>query len=128
MKIEIAPKNVKIEIPDYGEFFVIPLGAGAEAEMRIVSRKIGELTEDTKQYADIVEREKNGEEFDKNSEEYKKALESYRKLALAYDELRDTTLEKMRGCFKGKNIEKLFNDFTYEQILEIHGKAMSENG
>ena len=128
MKIELAPKKIEVEIPDYGTFNVMPLGAGAEAEMRIISRKINNLNEETKQYEGMVEREKNGEEFDKNSEEYKNALGAYRKLAEAYNELRDVTLEKMRGCFKGKNVDKLFSDFTYEQILEIHGKAMSENG
>ena len=127
MKIEIAPKTIKVEIPNYGEFQVIPLGAGAEAEMRIIGRKISELSQETKQYEELVKREENGEEIDQNSDEYKKALELYKKLAETYDELKDITIEKMRACFRGKNVEKLFTDFTYDQILEIHGKAIGNN-
>ena len=78
-------------------------------------------------YDDLVEREKNGEKLDTQSEEYKKAVQAYKNVSKAFDELRDTVYEKMRAVFKGKNIEKLFNDFTYDQILEIHSKATKEN-
>lgn len=128
MKIEMSPKKVKVEIPDYGEFEVSPLGAGAEAEIRVIGRKIAELQEVTKQYDDLVEREKNGEELDKESDEYKKAVDSYKAVAEAFDELRDLVYDKMKAVFKGKNIGKLFEDFTYDQILEIHSKATKENG
>ena len=127
MKIEMSPKKIKFEIPDYGEFEVSPLGAGAEAEIRIIGRKISELKSETKKYDELVEKEKNGEELDKESEEYKKAVESYKAVAEAFDELRDVVYDKMRAVFKGKNVEKLFNDFTYDQILEIHNKATKEN-
>ena len=40
MKIELAPKKIEVEIPDYGTFNVMPLGAGAEAEIRVENRKI----------------------------------------------------------------------------------------
>lgn len=127
MKIDIAPKTIKIEIPNYGDFEVLPLGAGAEAELRIASRKINELTKETKKYEELVKKEEANEDVDRESEEYSNALKAYRDLTEAYQDLKDITLEKMRACFKGKNIEKLFTDFTYEQILEIHGKAMAEN-
>ena len=127
MKIEMSPKKVKVEIPNYGEFEVSPLGAGAEAEIRVIGRKISELQAETKKYDDLVDRETKGEELDKESPEYKEAIGAYKAVAEAFDELRDTVYEKMRAVFKGKNIEKLFNDFTYDQILEIHTKATKDN-
>ena len=128
MKIEMSPRKYKIEIPDYGEFEVSPIGAGTEAQMRIISREIQELTDETKKYAGIVEKEKDGEKVDQDSEEYKNALKTYKDLALKYDELRDLVYDRMRKVFKGKNVDKLFDDFTYDQILEIHGKAVKDNG
>ena len=128
MKIEMSPRKYKIEIPDYGEFEVSPIGAGTEAQMRIISREIQELTDETKKYAGIVEKEKDGEKVDQDSEEYKNALKTYKDLALKYDELRDLVYDRMRKVFKGKNVDKLFDDFTHDQILEIHGKAVKDNG
>ena len=128
MKIEMTPRKYKIEIPEYGEFEVSPIGAGTEAEMRVISREIKELTAETEKYKDIVEKESNGEKLDQDSNEYQTALKLYKDLALKYDELRDLVYDRMRNLFKGKNVDKLFNDFTYDQILEIHGKATKENG
>ena len=127
MKIELAPRNIEVELPNYGTFNVIPLGAGAEAEIKVVHRKIAELNEEVKKYNGIVEKEKNGEDVDKESEEYKNALKAYNDLLDAFSELKDITLEKMRGCFKGKNAEKIFNDFSYEQIMQIYSEAVNSN-
>lgn len=127
MKIELAPKKIEVEIPDYGTFNVMPLGAGAEAEIRVANRKIAELTKSVEPYKALVEKEENGEEVDTKSEEYTKAVEAYKSLGNAYDDLKDLTLSKIRSCFSGKGVEKLFDDFSYEQIMQIYGEAV-KNG
>ena len=124
MKIELAPKKIEVEIPDYGTFNVMPLGAGAEAEIRVENRKIAELTKSVDPYKELVEKEENGEEVDTKSEEYTKAVEAYKALGNAYDDLKDLTLSKIRACFSGKGVEKLFDDFSYEQIMQIYGEAV----
>ena len=124
----MKPIKYELEIPGYGKFEVSPLGAGAEADIRILSRKLDEATEQTKAFDDLVEKEKNGEKLDHNSEEYKKCMEAYRVAGEAVDALRDTLYEKLRNVFKGENVDKLFNDFTYDQLAEIHRKVTKKNG
>lgn len=122
MKIEIAPKKTKVEIPDYGTFEISPFGAGAEAEIRIAMRELNDLMED-KSFEEIVKREEKGEEIDKDSEEYKKALEHFKKANEKIEEVKDLTLSKLRNVIKGENKEKLFQDFTQEQLMELYNKA-----
>lgn len=123
MKIEISPIKYQIEIDGYGSFDVSPLGAGAEADIRIAYREMGEAVDATKKFEGIVEREKNGEKMDKDSEEYKACMEAFSEASKVVDKVRETVLSKMRAVFKGKNVEKLFQDFTFDQILDIHNKA-----
>lgn len=127
IKIEMKPTQYQIEIPGYGVFDVSPLGAGAEAEIRCRFRELDELMEKTKQYQNIVDKEKAGEEVDKDSEEYKECIGALQNASKGVDNLRDTIIEKMQSVIKGKNVDKLFNDFTYEQILEIHKTATKGN-
>lgn len=133
MKIEMSPKKVKVEIPDYGEFEVSPLGAGAEAELRMMFRELHELHEETEaykqkpEYQEIAEKEKNGEEVDKNSEVYVKAMELFKSVTDLAQKIEDKRIEKLLQVFKGKNVEKLFNDFTIDQINEIYTKATKED-
>lgn len=129
IKIEMKPTQYQIEIPDYGVFDVSPLGAGAEAEIRCLFRELDEAMENTKkpEFKALADREKAGEEIDKESQDYKDFIEAYKKGSEVIEKLRETVMEKMRNVIKGKNVDKLFNDFTYEQILEIHKKATREN-
>lgn len=123
IKIELKPVTYQIEIPEYGVFDVSPLGAGAEAEIRMCFREVDELVAETKKFTDLTDKEKAGEEVDKESQEYKDCMKALQDASKGIDKLRDTIIDKMRGVFKGKGVEKLFNDFSYEQILEIHSKA-----
>lgn len=133
MKIEMTPKKTKVEIPDYGEFEVSPLGAGAEAELRIMYRELRELHEQAEQYQqkpeyqEIAEKEKNGEEVDKDSDTYKKAMDLFKSVTELAQKIEDLRLEKLLQVIKGKNVEKLFNDFSVNQINEIYMKATEGN-
>ena len=124
IKIEMKPTQYQIEIPDYGVFDVSPLGAGAEAEIRCLFRELDEAMENTKkpEFKALADREKAGEEIVKKIDK-----QAYKKGSEVIEKLRETVMEKMRNVIKGKNVDKLFNDFTYEQILEIHKKATREN-
>lgn len=122
MKIEIAPKKTKVEIPDYGTFEISPFGAGAEAEIRIAMRELNELMED-KSFEGIIKREEQGEDVDKDSEEYKNALEHFKKANKKIEEVKDLTVSKLKNVIKGENKDKLFQDFTQEQLMEIYNKA-----
>lgn len=127
IKIELKPIVYDVEIPGYGVFQVTPMGAGAEAELRILSRELDETMEKTKQYDALVEREKNGEELDHNSEEYKACMKAYQEAGKIIDKLRDIYNEKLHKAIKGKGVSKLFEDFTYDQIAELYKKAV-KNG
>lgn len=120
--IEMKPITNEVEIPGYGKFEISPLGAGAEAEIIVAYRELKQAKEDTKKYDELVEKEEKGE-LDKNSKEYKDAIEAFRKVTELADHIRELSLEKLRAVIKGKNVDKLFNDFTYEQLNEIHEKA-----
>lgn len=124
MKIEMKPQKIKVEIPGYGSFDVTPLGAGAEAEIRILYRELNEALEESKQFQGLVDREKNGEKLDHESEEYKNALEAFNKAGALADKVKDLTYIKMRSVFTGASVDKLFNDFTYQQIQDIYRKAV----
>ena len=124
IKIELKPIVYEVEIPGYGVFQVSPMGAGAEAELRILSRELDEAMEKTKQYDSLVEREKNGEKLDHDSDEYKACMESYKEDGKIVDKLRDTYNEKLHKTIKGKGVSRLFEDFTYDQIAEIYKKAI----
>lgn len=128
MRIDITPKTTEIEIPNYGKYQITPLGAGAEAEIRVSVREFNEAYEDAKQYQDLVDKERSGEKMDRTSDEYQEGLEAFNKVALLADKSREITLEKMRRCFKGdpEAIENLFNDFTYQQIQEIYNQAIGD--
>lgn len=124
MKIEMKPIKIEVEIADYGKFYVSPLGAGAEAEIRIITRELLDKIENDKQYDVLVNKEKNGEKLDTTSEEYIKALEDLAQTAKLGDRVKDITIEKMKNVFKGDKVDKLFEDFTYDQIMEIYNKAV----
>lgn len=126
IKIEMKPITCEIEIPKYGKFFVSPMGAGSEAEIRVVSRELDEKTEATKKYDDLVEREKNGEKMDHKSAEYVACLDAYAEVGKVVDRLRDLYYEKLREVIKGDNVDKLFNDFTYDQIAKIYKEATKD--
>lgn len=128
IKLDIKPINIKIEIPGYGEFTVTPLGAGAEAEVRIAFREMDEALKKAKEYQSLVDREQAGEKLDTESEEYKLAIEALSIVGDLSDKARDIVMDKMREVIKGKNVDKLFNDFTYKQIQEIYRKAIEEDG
>lgn len=126
IKIEMKPITCEIEIPGYGKFQVKPMGAGAEAEIRVISRELEEKDEIVKQFDELVEKEKNGEKLDRNSEEYQACLKAYSEIGKVVDTLRDKTYEKMREVFSGEKVEQLFNDFTYEQIAKIYREATKD--
>lgn len=128
IKLDIKPIKNKIEIPGYGVFEVSPLGAGAEAEIRIAFRKIDQVYEEAKKYQGIVDREKNGEKLDRESDEYKEAIKAFNEVSKVSGETRDIVLSKMKMVINGDNLEKLFADFTYSQIQEIYRKAIGEDG
>lgn len=126
IKIEMKPIVCEVEIPNYGKFSVCPMGAGAEAEIRIISRELDEKTESTKKYDELVEREKAGEKLDRNAEDYKACMKAYAEVGEVIDRLRDTYYEKLREVIKGKNVDKLFNDFTYDQIAKMYKEAIKD--
>lgn len=126
IKIEMQPTKYQIEIPGYGKFDVSPLGAGAEAEIRCAFRELDDYMSKTKEYQDLIDKEKAGEEIDKESQEYKDCLNAFQEASNSVERLRDTIIKKMRNVFKGENVDKLFDDFTYDQIIEIHKKATKE--
>lgn len=123
IKIEMKPIVYDVEIPGYGIFQISPMGAGAEAELHVLSRELDEAMENTRQYDALVEREKNGEELDHNTDEYKACMKSYQEAGKIVDKLRETYNEKLHKVIKGKGVAKLFEDFTYDQIAEIYKKA-----
>lgn len=125
MKIEMTPKKYPVEIPGYGEFEITQFGAGAEAEIRIAMRELNESMESNKKFQDIIDREKNGEKIDQDSKEYKEAIEAFNNTSKLIEKVQDLTLEKMRYVIKGKNADKLFNDFTYDEISELYSKAIN---
>lgn len=127
MKIELKPIKYQLEVPGYGSFEVSPLGAGAEAEVRMASRKLDEATEKLKDFDGFIEKEKNGEDIDKEAEDYKACMRAYQEAGDAVDVLRDTLYEKLRAVFKGEKVEQLFNDFTYDQIASLHRQVTKEN-
>jgi hypothetical protein len=124
--IEMKPITNEVEIPDYGKFSISPFGAGSEAEIRVAFRKMEEAYEDSKQYAELVERERSGEKIDHNSEDYKKAIESFAKVSQCAEEAEAIATEKLRTVIKGKNVQKLFQDFTYRQLMDLYRKATAE--
>lgn len=126
IKIEMKPIKNEVEIPGYGVFFISPFGAGAEAEMNMAYRKMVELREDTKQYTKLAEDEKAGKKIDKTSAEYKKAIEAFNAVSKSAEELHDLTIEKLRSVITGDNVDKLFNDFTYTQLMDIYKQATRE--
>ena len=123
MKIELTLKKTQVEVPDYGTFEVSPFGAGAEAEIRIAMRELDDAMKTNENFSDLIKREENGEEIDRESAEYKEALEHFKNTSKKVEEVKDLTLTKLRGVIKGKNVDKLFNDFTYEQLMELYGRA-----
>lgn len=120
--IEMKPIINEIEIPGYGKFEVSPLGAGAEAEIMVAFRELKEARDKAKEFDYLIEKEQKNE-LDKESQEYKDALEAYKNVTELADRVRSLTLEKLRAVIKGDNVEKLFQDFTYEQLNEIHDRA-----
>ena len=123
IKIEIKPTTYKATIGSYGSFDIAPLGAGAEAEMRIALRDVDEATKKTEKYSDLIEREKNGEKLDKESEEYKACLEALNAAAEKLEYANQISLEKLKGVFKGEKVDELFNDLTLGQLFDIHRRA-----
>lgn len=117
MDIDITPKKIKINLKDYGEFEVTPLGAGAEATLRVANRKMLELLEDAKKYEDGLA------EADEDTK--KAAAEAFQAANKALDEYRDLFVEKMKRVFKGKKVDALFEDFSEAQIQDIYHKALS---
>lgn len=128
IKVEIAPINIEIEIPKYGKFTVTPLGAGAEAEIRMAFRKIDEAVKEVEKYKWLVDKEKAGEKIDQKSDEYKEAIAAFGKTGEISDEATDLALNKLKAVIRGKNSDKLFNDFTYAQLWKIYRKAIGEDG
>ena len=120
--IEMKPIINEVEIPGYGKFEVSPLGAGAEAEIMVAFRELKEARDKAKEYDYLIDKEKKNE-LDKESQEYKDALGAYKNVTELADRVRSLTLEKLRAVIKGDNVEKLFQDFTYEQLNEIHDRA-----
>lgn len=118
INIDITPQKIQIEIAGYGQFEVTPLGAGAEAALRIAQREMNELLEKVKEYGDAIkgDDEKLKEEAMEAVKEANKALDSYR----------DMFIEKMRRVFKGAKADKLFEDFTEAQLNEIYHKALTD--
>lgn len=127
IKIEIKPIVYDVEIPGYGIFHVSPMGAGAEAELRILARKFNDAAERIKKYDGLVERENKGEKIDHNSKEWKEAAAEYIKAGELADELKDTNYAKLRSVFKGEKVDQLFQDFTYKQLSEIYKKVLKQN-
>lgn len=123
IKIEIKPTTYKATIGDYGTFEIAPLGAGAEAEMRIALRDVDEATKETEKYSELVEREKNGEKLDKDSEEYKACVEAFNIAADKLEYANQLSLDKLKRVFKGEKVDELFNDLTLGQLFDIHRKA-----
>lgn len=123
IKIEMKPTQYEVEVPGYGKFKISPLGAGAEAEIRMRFRELDDLMQESNKFKYIADKENAGEEVDKESEEYKAAIESLKKCAAGVDRLRDTIIEKLRCVIKGDNVDKLFDELSYEQILELQKRA-----
>lgn len=124
IKIEMKPTKYQVEIPGYGIFEISPLGAGAEAELRVIARKFSEMAEKIKKYDGLVEKEKKGEKIDHDSKEWKEAINDYILTGELADELKDINYAKLRAVFKGDNVDKLFQDFTYKQLLELYKKVV----
>lgn len=117
ISIDITPQKIKIKIADYGEFEVTPLGAGAEATIRVANRKMIRLLEEAKGCEEVL---KSADEAKK-----KEAIDKLNEANDALDDYRDIFVEKMKKVFKGDNVDALFDDFSEAQITEIYHKALA---
>jgi len=124
VSIEIKPIKYKVNVGGYGSFEISPLGAGAEAEMRIATREAQEANEELDKYSELVKRESNGEKLDVNSEEYKACIEALNNANEKTNKAKDITLEKLRRVFNGDKVEDLFNDLTAGQLWDIYYQAI----
>lgn len=123
IKIEIKPTTYKATIGDYGTFEISPLGAGAEAELRIALRECEEATKATEEFNGLIEREKNGETLDKDSEEYKACMEALKVAGEKLEYAEQLSFDKLKRVFKGDRVDDLFNDLTMGQLYDIHKQA-----
>lgn len=124
VNIELKPIKYKVSVGGYGSFEISPLGAGAEAEIRIVTREAQEANEELDKFSDLVNREKNGEKLDVNSDEYKNCIEALENANKTTNRAKDVTLEKLRRVFSGDKVKDLFNDLTAGQLWDIYYQAI----
>lgn len=124
VNIEIKPIKYKVSVGGYGSFEISPLGAGAEAEIRIATREAQEANEELDKFSDLVKREKGGEKLDIESEEYKACIEALDNANKSTNRAKDITLEKLRRVFSGDKVEDLFNDLTTGQLWDIYYQAI----
>lgn len=124
VNIELKPIKYKVSVGGYGSFEISPLGAGAEAEIRIATREAQEANEELDKFSDLVNREKNGEKLDVNSDEYKKCIEALENANKTTNRAKDVTLEKLKRVFSGDKVEDLFNDLTAGQLWDIYYQAI----
>lgn len=136
--IDAKPFEVKAELPGYGIFYLRHLGAGKEAELQDMMQKAkAEIDAVAEQYKDITEKEEELVKADdktsleelRASTEYKAAQKAQQKAgdslqsAVAY--ANKCQLSLWRSDDK-KALERLFSDFTAEQIRGFYAQVMLE--
>lgn len=132
VNIELKPIKYKVSVGGYGSFEISPLGAGAEAEMRIALREAMDSNEQLNTYGDYEQFSKKfireDGTVDTDNEEYKQFIEVLEKAGDNNEKLQNITLEKLRKVFKGDNVDKLFDELTLSQIQDIYNQAKAGKG
>lgn len=136
--IKAKPFETKVKIPGYGIYYLRHLGAGDEADIRnMLEDANADITENADKYREVIETErrlteKNNQKelavyrgtpiYLEAKEAQKKAGEKLQK-AIAYSV--KCQLELWRSD-EPEAMEKLFKDFTSEQIIGFYQQAMTE--
>lgn len=126
MKIELAVRKYEVEIDGYGKLFVSPLGAGAEAELRVAFRELDDALKETEAFQSLLDKIEAKEAIDENSEEYKNCVKAWANAEEVSNKVKDVCISKMRAVFSGENVEKFFQDFTYGDIKKVYDTAIKE--
>lgn len=136
--LQAKPLEYEVEIPGYGIFTIRRIGAGTEADLASRMRVIEELQQMIKEeYSDIFDEEtkliaakdekalKTLRSTDRYKEVEKKQAEITKKLNSTVEYTKKLAMS-LWGSESHENLEKLFNDFTFEQIESLYKQALDQ--
>lgn len=136
--LQAKPLEYEVEIPGYGIFTIRRIGAGAEADLASRMRVIEELQQMVKEeYSDILDEEtkliatkdekalNTLRSTDRYKEVEKKQAEITKELNSTVEYTKKLAMS-LWGSESYENLEKLFNDFTFEQIESLYKQALDQ--